>query len=140
LPIYREKTFAERRDAANDAKRALLERFKARPAPDDPEVLARQAERKAILEAREKREAEKARLREERRVREEAERVERERLAEEARIRAEEEARVEETRRQAEENERIARVLADEAERKAKRDARYAARKQRVGRQPPKMG
>ncbi|MGO4835218.1 DUF6481 family protein, partial [Rhizobiaceae sp. 2RAB30] len=40
--------------------------------------------------------------------------------------------------REAEENERISRVLSDEAERKAKRDARYAARKARVGRQPPK--
>ena len=36
--------------------------------------------------------------------------------------------------KEAEENERIARLLSDEAERKAKRDARYAARKARAGR------
>ncbi|MBL8582322.1 MAG: hypothetical protein JNL61_08865 [Rhizobiaceae bacterium] len=139
MAIYREKTFAERRDSANDAKKALLEKFKTRPAADSPEVLARQAERKVVLEARAQREAERARLREERLAREAAERAERERIAEEARRIAEEEAKAAETLRMAEENERIARVLADEAERKAKRDARYAARKQRVGRQPPKM-
>jgi hypothetical protein len=140
LPIYKEKSFAERRDAANDAKKALLDKFKSRPPSDSPESLARQAERKAILEAREKREAERAKLREERLAREAAERAERERLAEEARRLAEEESKAAETIRLAEENERIARVLAEEVERKAKRDARYAARKQRVGRQPPKMG
>jgi len=140
LSIYREKTFAERRDAANDAKQALLKKYQSRPAADSPEVVARQAERKAILEARALREAERARLREERLAREALERAERERIAEEARRIAEEEAKAAEMRLQAEENERISRVLADEAERKAKRDARYAARKQRVGRMPPKMG
>ena len=39
--------------------------------------------------------------------------------------------------RHREENDRVARYLAEEAERKAKRDARYAARKSRVGRTPP---
>ncbi len=39
--------------------------------------------------------------------------------------------------REAEEAERIAAELALEAERKAKRDARYAARKARGGRMPP---
>ncbi|TIU10803.1 MAG: hypothetical protein E5W49_28840, partial [Mesorhizobium sp.] len=57
--------------------------------------------------------------------------------AEAARIAAEEAAQAEAKIREAEENERIARLLADEAERKAKRDARYAARKQRTGRTPP---
>ena len=36
MAIYREKDIFERRNAANDAKKALLERFKARPAEDDP--------------------------------------------------------------------------------------------------------
>ncbi|TIU30411.1 MAG: hypothetical protein E5W38_18945 [Mesorhizobium sp.] len=93
MAIYREKDIFERRNAANEAKKALLERFKAKPAADDPAVLARQAERKAILEARAIREAEKARLKQEK--------------------------------------------LAREAAEKAKRDARYAARKARVGRTPP---
>ncbi|TIU23749.1 DUF6481 family protein, partial [Mesorhizobium sp.] len=126
MAIYREKDVFERRNAANEAKKALLERFKARPAADDPAVLARQAERKAILEARAIREAEKARLKQEKLAREAAEKAEREAAAEAARIAAEEAAQAEAKIREAEENERIARLLADEAERKAKRDARYA--------------
>jgi hypothetical protein len=137
LAIYREKDIFERRNAANEAKRALLERFKSKPAADDPAVLARQAERKAILEARAIREAEKARLKQEKLAREAAEKAEREAAAEAARIAAEEAAQAEAKIREAEENERIARLLADEAERKAKRDARYAARKARTGRAPP---
>ena len=122
MAIYREKDIFERRNAANEAKKALLERFKTKPAADDPAVLARQVERKAILEARAIREAEKA---------------EREAAAQAARIAAEEAAAAEAKIREAGETERIARVLAEEAERKAKRDARYAARKARVGRAPP---
>ncbi|CAM5443327.1 DUF6481 family protein [Mesorhizobium sp. UC22_110] len=137
MAIYREKDIFERRNAANEAKKALLERFKAKPAADDPAVLARQAERKAILEARAIREAEKARLKQERLAREAAEKAEREAAAEAARLEAEAKAREEAALREAEENDRISRLLADEAERKAKRDARYAARKSRVGRTPP---
>ncbi len=137
MAVYREKDFHERRNAAGDAKQALLAKFKARPAADDPKVLARQAERKAILEARAIREAEKERLKQERLAREAKERAEREAIEAEARRIAEEAALAEATKRESEENERIGRVLADEAERKAKRDARYAARKARVGRQPP---
>jgi len=137
LAIYREKDIFERRNAANEAKKALLERFKAKPAADDPAVLAKQAERKAILAAREIREAEKARLKQEKLAREAAEKAEREAAAEAARIAAEEVAQAEAKIREAEENERISRLLSDEAERKAKRDARYAARKARVGRTPP---
>ncbi|MDX8458217.1 DUF6481 family protein [Mesorhizobium humile] len=137
MAIYREKDIFERRNAANEAKKALLERFKAKPAADDPAVLAKQAERKAILEARAIREAEKARLKQEKLAREAAEKAEREAAAEAARIAAEEAAQAEAKIREAEENERISRLLSDEAERKAKRDARYAARKARVGRTPP---
>jgi hypothetical protein len=134
LAIYREKDIFERRNAANEAKKALLARFKARPAEDDPAVLARKAERQAILEAREKRNIEKEKLRQERLAREAEERRIREAAEEAARLEAEERARAEAQAREAEENERIARLLADEAERKAKRDARYAARKARAGR------
>lgn len=137
MAIYREKDIFERRNAANEAKKALLERFKTRPAADDPQVLARQAERKAILAARAERDAEKARLKQERLAREAAERAAREAEAERLRLEAEAKATEEAKLREAEENDRIARLLADEAERKAKRDARYAARKARVGRTPP---
>ncbi|MEI5680003.1 hypothetical protein G6N74_29030 [Mesorhizobium sp. CGMCC 1.15528] len=136
MAIYKEQDFSERRNAANEARKALLNRFKARPAEDDPEVLARKAERQAILEAREKRNAEKEKLKQERLAREAIEKAEREAAAEAARIAAEEAAAAEAKIREAEETDRITRVLADEAERKAKRDARYAARKARGGRMP----
>lgn len=137
MALYREQDIFERRNAANAAKQALLERFKAKPADDDPRVLARKAERQAILEAREKRNAEKERLRQEKLAREAKERAEREAIAEAARIAAEEAAAAEAKAKEAEEMDRISRLLADEAERKAKRDARYAARKARNGRMPP---
>jgi len=137
LAIYREKDIFERRNAANEAKKALLARFKAKPAADDPAVLAKQAERKAILDARAIREAEKQKLKQERLAREAAEKAARE--AEEARLRAEAEAKAAQEAEMlaAQEAERVALDLADEAARKAKRDARYAARKSRVGRTPP---
>lgn len=137
MAIYREKDFSERRNAADEARKALLERFKAKPAADDPAVLAKQAERKAILEARAVREAEKLKQKQERLAREAAEKAAREAAEEAARLEAEIQAAADAKIREAEENERIARVLADEAERKAKRDARYAARKSRSGRAPP---
>ena len=52
MAIYKEKGFADRRQAANEAKKALLEKFKSKPSLDDPEVAARMAERKAKAEAR----------------------------------------------------------------------------------------
>jgi hypothetical protein len=88
-------------------------------------VLAKQAERKAILEARAIREAEKARLKQERLARE----AERARLAAEAdaaRIKAEAEEAERERLRVKEEEERLTAQLALEAAAKAKRDARYA--------------
>lgn len=137
MAVYREKDIFERRNAANEAKRALLDKFKARPPADDPAVLARQAERKAILEARAIRDAERERQKAERQARQAADKARRDAEAEAARKLAAEAAEAASRDREAEENERIARVLAEEAERKAKRDARYAARKSRVGRTPP---
>jgi hypothetical protein len=134
LAVYREKDVFERRNAANEAKKALLARFNSRPAEDDPAVVARKAERQAILEAREKRNIEKEKLKQERLAREAEERRIREEAEEAARLEAEARAAEEAKARATEENERISRLLADEAERKAKRDARYAARKARAGR------
>ncbi|MBV8916398.1 MAG: hypothetical protein JOZ05_25595 [Acetobacteraceae bacterium] len=117
MAAFKGSTFKDRAETAAAAKKALLEAFKTRPAPDDPGLLARQAARRAIVEAREAREAERRRLKEE----------------EAARLRSEEEAR-----RQAEAEEAANRAAEqaarDEqirAERKAIRDARYAARKAR---------
>ena len=117
---FKGDNFKDRATAAAEARKKLAERFKAAPKPDDPRVQALLAERKAIAEARELRQAERARQKAE----EEA------RLAEEARLRAIEEARAaEEARRRA--IEERAKQLQIAAEQKAARDARYAARKAR---------
>src|SRR3954471_16144247 len=110
---FREPGFADRQKAAQEAKRAILDKFRAQPGPDDPAVKQRQAEREAQAaaraKAREAREAEKA-----------AKKAEEERLAAEA---AAQLAR--------EQEEAVAREATLEAERKAARDARYAARKKK---------
>ncbi len=84
----------------------MLERFKTRPAEDDPALAKQRAERQAIVEARKAREAEREAIKEAARVaaaeiaaaekaaREEAERIAAEareafRISEEARIKAE---------------------------------------------------
>ncbi len=110
---FKDQNFNDRRSTSADAKKALLEKFRAKPAADDPEVQARLAERQKIAEARAARAAE----------REAAKQAEAARLAAEA---AEAKARAE--REAAEAAERLA---AEELERKAARDARYAARKAR---------
>jgi Family of unknown function (DUF6481) len=137
LAIYKDQTFAERRDAAIAAKRALLDKFKQKPSADDPAVLAKQEERKAILEARAVREAEKARLKQERLAREAEERARQAAEAEAARIKVEEEAAEQARLKAIEEEDMLAAQLALEAAQKAKRDARYAARKSKTGRLPP---
>ncbi len=117
---FKGNKFTDRADAAAAAKKAMLEKFHAKPAPDDPAVLARAAERKAIADAREIRAGER--------------RVARE--AEEARRVAEDQARQAELAAQAaaELQRKAEQALRDEeikAQRKAERDARYAARKAR---------
>ena len=42
----------DRLSAAANAKKAMLEKFRSRPGPDDPAVMEREAARKAIAEAR----------------------------------------------------------------------------------------
>ncbi len=119
MPFKGDK-FADRAAAAAAAKRALVESFKAKPPADDPTVLARQAERKAIAEARDVRTIERKKLKELddlRRVAEDVARIEAERIkAEEDAVRVLEAA---------------ARDEAIKAQRKAERDAKYAARKAR---------
>jgi hypothetical protein len=134
LARFKEQDFTDRQKAANEAKQALLDRFKAKPAEDDPAVQARKAERQAVVEARAKREEEKARLKVEREEREAAERVAREAAEAEALRLAEEEAQRDAVAKAEAEKEQVARILADEVDRKAKRDAKYAARKARTGR------
>ena len=120
-------SFADRQAAAAKARKEMAEKFLANSKydPADPAVLEREAKRKAILEARKVRDAERAKRKAEeeaaeavRRAAEEAARQEQLRLAAHAR-----EA---ELQRQREEAERL------EYERKLERDARYAARKERT--------
>ena len=118
--VFKGDNFRDRATAAADARKAQLERFKAAPKADDPRLLALAAERQVIADAREVRNAERARLKAEQLVRE----------AEEARLRAVEEARLaaEAAQRAIEERARQMQLAVDA---KAARDARYAARKAR---------
>jgi Family of unknown function (DUF6481) len=112
-PAHARTNFDDRLSAAAAAKQALLDRFRARPGPDDPTEIARQAALKAISDARDARAAERKAAKE----------------AEAARLAAEEA-----TRRKQEQVAAVeakARAAAEEAARKAARDARYAARKAR---------
>ena len=96
-----DRHFTDRQANSANAKKALLERFKKRPGPDDPVMVQRRAEREAIAAARAERDAKK-----------EAERLEAERIA------AIEQAAREEAERLAE----IEREVQRKAE-QAKRDA-----------------
>jgi Family of unknown function (DUF6481) len=110
---FKEPSFADRQKAAQQARQDILNKFRSRPGPDDPAVMARQAEREARtaerLNAKLAREAAKA---------------------EQARLEAE--AAAEAAAKLAREKEEAAaREAGLEAERKAARDARYAARKKK---------
>ena len=114
---YKKDGFSERLTSAQKARTDMLERFRARPGPDDPAVIARKAEQAAIEVAREIRQTE-------RKAAKEAEAL---RLAvEQAALRAEEEAKAVEAAAQVVEDK--AKAAARVLEQKAARDARYAAR------------
>src|ERR1700722_17570446 len=61
---YKNDSFSNRLTSAANAKNALLERFRARPGPDDPAVIARREAQAAIEAAREIRIAERKLARE----------------------------------------------------------------------------
>lgn len=125
----KDNELADRRTAAADAKAALLRGYQAKKDAAEPTRLARQAERLAVANAREERQQERDRLK----------REELARQKEEARLQAEaaehQKAANVAARAQAEAREKtdslVARVISDEAARKAKRDQRYANRKAR---------
>lgn len=121
---FKDPGFGDRLASAANAKKAAFDKFRAKPAPDDPAVLKRQEERAAIQAARE----ERARAREIARIKAEEE-ARLAQIALEARLKAEEEERL--VREELEYIERKEREAALEAEKKAARDARYAARKAR---------
>jgi hypothetical protein len=103
---------SERLRTAAQAKKAMLSKA-ARPSPDDPAEIERRAQRKAIVDAREARAVEKARVAKE--------------LAERQALELAE--RAEQLKR--EQREMADLEVARAAEQKAIRDAKYAARKKR---------
>src|SRR5450432_2770211 len=117
---YKNDSFSNRLTSAANAKTALLERFRARPGPDDPAVVARRAAQAAIEAAREVRVAERKAAREAEAIRHAAEQAA---LAEEAKAK--------DVELQARKAEEAARAAERAAEAKAARDARYAARRAR---------
>jgi hypothetical protein len=110
---FKEPGFADRQKSAQQAKQNLLNKFRAQPGPDDPAVAKRRAEREAL-----------AARREQTRLEREAARAEQKRREEEA-------IAAEAARIAREKEEEAARLAEAEAGQKAKRDARYAARKAR---------
>lgn len=108
----------DRLEAAAKARSEMLARFKARPAADDPVVLARQSARRAVVDARETRVAERAAERQ----------AELERMA--AVAEAERLAEIE--RKAAQQAAEVERAKARQEEQKAQRDARYLARKEKA--------
>ena len=110
---FKEPSFTDRRNAAQEARKSILNKFRSQPGPDDPAVKARQAEREALT-------AERAKAR----LAREAVKAERKRLEDEA-------AAVAAAQLLREKEEALLRQAALEAEQKALRDARYAARKKK---------
>jgi hypothetical protein len=110
----------DRQATADAAKKALLAKFRA--AAQDPGLEEQRLKREAIHEAREKRAAE----REAAKKAHEAELAAQAARAAELAAQAEREAQAAKTRLEAEEADRVALL---ELEKKAERDARYAARK-----------
>ena len=110
---FKEPSFADRQKAAQQARQNILNKFRSQPGPDDPAVKARQAEREALATKQAKANLTRA-----------AAKAERKRLEEEAAAAAA--AQLLRKKEAA-----VARQAALEAEQKAARDARYAARKKK---------
>ncbi|MBV0893564.1 hypothetical protein KTN05_17425 [Paracoccus sp. Z118] len=119
----------DRRSAAADAKAALLRAYRTRMNAAEPTRLARQEELVAAAAAREKRREERDRIKAEARERQqEQERIQAEAAAYQDAANVAARAEIEARERA---DSMIARVITDEAARKADRDRRYAGRKAR---------
>ncbi len=110
---FKEPSFADRQKAAQQARQNILDKFRSQPGPDDPAVKQRQVAREAQAADRAKTKL----------VREAAKAEHKRREAAAAVQAAAQLARDKE--------EAAAKQTALEAEQKAARDARYAARKKR---------
>jgi Family of unknown function (DUF6481) len=128
LPKFSFNSFTDRQASAAEARKALLDKFKNRPAEDAPEVIAKREERVAILRAREEREAAKAAIK----AAEDARKaqIKAEKDAREAAERAAREAQIEAERaaREAARANLVTRAIMDQMDWKAQR---LAARKKR---------
>ncbi|HEV2543944.1 MAG TPA: DUF6481 family protein [Methylobacterium sp.] len=118
MSFSKQNSFDDRRQDSASAREAMLARFRARPSQDDPAVVARGAERRAIAAAREERVQERELQR----------RLEAERLAAIAAAEREAEA----ARKAAEIEAAAERARLAQAKQKEERDARYAARKAKI--------
>ncbi len=126
MSIFSGNSFQDRQTAAANAKKAQAEKFLAKTKydPNDPAVIEREANRRAVLEARAQRAAQRQ-VQKEAAEAELALKLAAEKLAREEALKAEAIAR------EIAHAEKRAREEALEAERKLERDARYAARKAR---------
>lgn len=102
-----DRSFTDRQANSANAKKALLERFKARPGPDDPVMVQRRAEREAVAAARAARDAEKAALKAEQDRLAEIERLAREEAERQAEIEREIQRKAEQAKRDAERPRRV---------------------------------
>jgi hypothetical protein len=120
MSAFKPASFDDRRRAAQSAKKAELEKFRAKTEVDETVLAEREAARREIAAARALRAEKRKAAADEKLAREAVEKAERE-----AALKAEEAAREAAAAAAAE------RAAALEIERKAARDARYAARKAR---------
>jgi hypothetical protein len=120
MSMHKSDDFRDRLSTAANARKAALEKFRSRPGPDDPAVIERQAAQLAIQQARDARIQERKAAREAEAARQ---------AAAQAALVAEEKARA--ARSAADKEAAAQRAAAIAAERKAARDARYAARNAR---------
>jgi hypothetical protein len=120
MAIFKNTNFDERRNSAEAAKKAALEKFRALTAQINEGAAERLTARQAIMAAREVRAEER-----------EAARLVAEARAAEVLAEREQVLKAEQAERDAMAAERAERDVASAAERKAARDARYAARKAR---------
>lgn len=118
--MFKNVGFEDRKNAAEAAKKNKLEKFRALTVQIDQGATARVAARSKVLAAREVRDTEREAARQAKAALSVADQLARERAL-----------KAEQAAREAEAIEQAKRDLALAAERKAARDARYAARKAR---------
>jgi Family of unknown function (DUF6481) len=121
---FKDPGYLERKSAATDARKAALEKFRANSAVNDPAAAERQASRQAVSIARDARAVARKAAKAAREIEVAEEAVRARELAEQADRDAAAQAKRESA-------EKATREYTEQTDRKAARDARYAARKAR---------